>query len=118
MSPNSEKNSKLKKESIGQRESMGYMDLMRRIKSVLRHPDTERFVTVDGDTVIEEDFTKVMVDFPKSWSRQHIIASSWCGRIDSNGLQYGNGSLKCWTKDFVMNMKTHENHDGKDKNVI
>ena len=26
--------------------------------------DTERFVTVDGDTVIEEDFTKVMVDFP------------------------------------------------------
>ena len=72
---------------------------------------------MDGDTVIEEDFTKVMVDFP-SLGVDNTYQFSWCGRIDLNGLQYGNGSLKCWTKDFVMNMKTHENHDGKDKNVI
>ena len=30
---------------------------------------------------------------------------SWCGHIDLNGLRYGNGSLKCWTKDFVKNMR-------------
>ena len=34
------------------------------------------------------------------------------GNIDINGLKYGNGSLKMWTKDFVANMKTHENTDG------
>jgi len=28
-----------------------------------------------------------------------------------NGLIYGNGSLKCWTKPFVMGMKTHEESD-------
>ena len=26
---------------------------------------------------------------------------SWCGKIDVNGLMYGNGSLKMWTKEFV-----------------
>ena len=43
---------------------------------------------------------------------------SWCGKIDPNGLQYGNGSLKCLTKEFVKEMKIHETHDGKNKNVI
>ena len=96
-----------KKESLGQREYMGYMDLMRPHKVRAEASDTERFVTVDGDTVIEEDFTKVMVDFPSlGVDNTYSIQLVWAYR--SNGLQYGNGSLKCWTKDFVMNMKTHE----------
>jgi len=35
----------------------------------------------------------------------------WCGRNVINGLRYGNGGLKIWKKDFVLNMKTHENSD-------
>ena len=31
---------------------------------------------------------------------------------------YGNGSLKMWTKEFVKNMKTHENTDGADETSI
>ena len=31
---------------------------------------------------------------------------------------YGNGSLKMWTKDFVKNMRTHENTDGNDDTQI
>jgi hypothetical protein len=33
---------------------------------------------------------------------------SWCGQNVVNGLMYGNGGLKCWPKEFVLNMKTHE----------
>ena len=33
-------------------------------KACAEASDTERFITVDGDTKIEQDFTKVMVDFP------------------------------------------------------
>lgn len=79
--------------------------------------DTDRFITVDADTQIDEEFLNVLVDL-KSLGVDNTYQFSWCGRIDLNGLKYGNGSLKCWTKDFVKNMRTHENHDGNDKNVI
>lgn len=79
--------------------------------------DTDRFITVDADTQIDEDFLKTFVD-TKSLGVDETYQFSWCGKIDLNGLKYGNGSLKCWTKSFVKEMKTHENHDGKNKNVI
>ena len=61
-----------KRKYLGQREFHGVYGFDAAHKACAEASDTERFVTVDGDTVIEEDFTKVMVDFPKSWSRQHI----------------------------------------------
>jgi len=79
--------------------------------------ESNRFITVDADTQIEEEFLNVLVDL-NSLGVDDTYQFSWCGRIDLNGLKYGNGSLKCWTKDFVKNMRTHENHDGKSKNVI
>ena len=79
--------------------------------------ESERFITVDADTQIDEDFLKTFVD-TKSLGVDETYQFSWCGKIDLNGLKYGNGSLKCWTKSFVKEMKTHENHDGKNKNVI
>lgn len=79
--------------------------------------ETDRFITVDADTQIDEDFLKEQVDF-RSLGIDDTYQLSWCGRIALNGLTYGNGSLKCWTKSFVKDMKTHENHDGKNKNVI
>jgi len=79
--------------------------------------ESERFITVDADTQIDEEFLNVLVDL-NSLGVDDTYQFSWCGRIDLNGLKYGNGSLKCWTKSFVKDMKTHENHDGKDKNVI
>jgi hypothetical protein len=36
---------------------------------------------------------------------------SWAGKNIINGLVYGNGGLKCWPKNYVLNMKTHENAD-------
>ena len=33
---------------------------------------------------------------------------SWAGKNEVNGLVYGNGGIKCWPKEVVMNMRTHE----------
>jgi len=79
--------------------------------------DTKHFVTVDGDTIIDPKFIEVVVDTDAlGITDDHQI--SWCGKIDVNGLMYGNGSLKMWTKDFVKDMRTHENTDGNDETSI
>jgi hypothetical protein len=31
---------------------------------------------------------------------------------------YGNGGMSCWTKDFINNMRTHENSDGTAENDV
>ena len=36
----------------------------------------------------------------------------WKAINNINGLRYGNGGMSSWTKDYVMNMKTHEHTDG------
>ena len=79
--------------------------------------ETKHFVTVDGDTVIDPEFLNVVLDLDQL-GVDDDFQFSWCGKIDINGLMYGNGSLKMWTKDFVKNMRTHENTDGNDDTQI
>ena len=71
---------------------------------------TDRFVTVDGDNTIRQEFINQVLDFDEHTDLEHSVIS-WCGRNSINGLLYGNGGLKCWPKQFVLNMKTHENAD-------
>ena len=79
--------------------------------------ETENFVTIDGDTIIDPKFLQVKLDLTElGASPEHQF--SWAGKIDINGLKYGNGSIKMWTRDFVNNMKTHENTDGSDETNI
>ena len=79
--------------------------------------DTKHFVTVDGDTIVDPKFMHVELDYEKL-GVDDDYQFSWCGKVNINGLMYGNGSLKMWTKDFVQNMKTHENTDGSDDTQI
>jgi hypothetical protein len=79
--------------------------------------DTKHFVTIDGDTIIDPKFMEVVLDLDKL-GVDDDYQFSWCGKIDANGLMYGNGSIKMWTKEFVKNMKTHENTDGSDETSI
>jgi hypothetical protein len=79
--------------------------------------ETKHFVTVDGDTIVDPKFIEVVLDLDKL-GVDDDYQFSWCGKIDVNGLMYGNGSLKMWTKEFVKNMKTHENTDGSDDTQI
>jgi hypothetical protein len=70
-------------------------------KAAAQLSDTERFITVDGDNIVDPQFFNLTLD---NTAKQ----LSWCGKNIINGLVYGNGGLKCWTKEHVMNMRTHE----------
>lgn len=72
--------------------------------------ETDRFITVDGDNRIREDFLNQIIDFEEHADLTSTVIS-WCGRNEINGLMYGNGGIKCWPKQYVLNMRTHENAD-------
>jgi hypothetical protein len=75
--------------------------------------ETEYFVTVDADNIIDPKFLEVEIDLDKlGLTPEHVF--SWCGRVHVNGLMYGNGGLKLWTRKFVNEMKTHENSEPTD----
>jgi hypothetical protein len=73
-------------------------------KAAANLSDTEWFITVDADNIVDPKFFDLDLDMtdPK------IQVYGWCGRNNINGLRYGNGGLKIWKKDFVLNMRTHE----------
>lgn len=75
--------------------------------------ETEYFVTVDGDNVVDPEFINVEIDLEElGLTPDHVF--SWCGKVNVNNLMYGNGGLKLWTRKFVNNMRTHENSDPSD----
>ena len=78
---------------------------------------TKYLITVDGDRQINPKILDVILDLDAMGMDSNWIFS-WCGHINVNGLKYGNGSLKLWTRKFVNEMKTHENYTGTDNNEI
>ena len=72
--------------------------------------ETPRFITVDGDNTVHAKFLEQEIDFDEHTDLENCVIS-WCGKNVINGLMYGNGGLKCWPKEFVLNMRTHENAD-------
>lgn len=75
---------------------------------------TDRFITVDGDNLVHPSFFDLEFQIPDHLSD---CVLSWAGRNVINGLVYGNGGLKLWTKDFVLGMKTHESADSDAESV-
>lgn len=76
-------------------------------KEAARQSETDWVVTVDADNIVDNKFFNLDLDF----NDDAIDVYSWLGRNNINGLQYGNGGLKIWRKDFILNMKTHEASD-------
>jgi hypothetical protein len=82
-------------------------------KACAKLSETEYFVTVDADNIVDPKFLEVEVDIDAlGLTPEHVF--SWCGQVHVNGLEYGNGGLKMWTRKFVNEMKTHENSDPDD----
>jgi len=77
-------------------------------KAAAMMAETDRFITVDADNIVDPAFFNVEVDMSKIGDTDVV---SWAGKNEINGLVYGNGGIKCWPKPVVMNMKTHENAD-------
>ena len=76
--------------------------------------ETEYFVTVDADNIVDPKFLEVEIDLDALGLTSENVFS-WCGRVQVNGLMYGNGGLKLWTRKFVNEMRTHENSDPDDE---
>ena len=74
--------------------------------------ETDRFITIDGDNRIRPNFLNQEINFEEHTDLQSCVIS-WAGKNIVNGLMYGNGGIKCWPKDFVLKMRTHENADPK-----
>jgi hypothetical protein len=82
-------------------------------KACAAQSETEYFVTVDGDNIIDPKYLEVEIDLNAlGLTPEHVF--SWCGNVHVNGLMYGNGGLKLWTRKFVNAMQTHENSDPND----
>jgi hypothetical protein len=79
-------------------------------KACAKLSETDRFITVDGDNRIKEDFLIQEIDFDEHADLSSSVIS-WAGKNVINGLIYGNGGLKCWPKEYVLKMRTHENAD-------
>ena len=82
-------------------------------KAAAEQSQTEFFITVDADNLVHQGFFDLDLDM----SDDSIQVYSWCGRNNVNGLMYGNGGLKLWNRNFVLNMKTHEEAESKNAQV-
>ena len=79
-------------------------------KAAANLSETDRFITVDGDNRIRDDFLSQSIDFDTNVDLTNKVIS-WTAKNTINGLTYGNGGLKCWPKEYVLDMRTHENAD-------
>jgi hypothetical protein len=68
--------------------------------------ETERFITVDGDNIVNREFFNQTIEFDSDLTEDCVV--SWASYNVINGLIYGNGGLKCWTRSIVNSMRTHE----------
>ena len=76
-------------------------------KEAARQSETDWVITVDADNIVDTKFFNTEFD-P---DQKNLQVVSWLARNKINGLRYGNGGLKIWRKDFILNMKTHEASD-------
>jgi len=79
-------------------------------KAAAEQSESDRFVTVDGDNRISDKFLTQEINFDENVDLTNKVIS-WTASNIINGLSYGNGGLKCWPKQHVLNMRTHENAD-------
>lgn len=84
-------------------------------KAAAQESDTERFILIDGDNIPDAAFfnKQILLD---DTNRNCVFR--WRARNEVNGLMYGNGGISCWTRDFVMNMRTHEASTGNDETDV
>ena len=84
-------------------------------KAAAESSDTDRFVLIDGDNLPYESFFNQQLKLD-SLNKECVFR--WRAVNEINGLMYGNGGMSCWTKDFVLNMKTHEHSEGDDETNV
>ena len=79
-------------------------------KACARLAETDRVTIIDGDNIIKPELIQQTVEFVDEVDLSKSVLSYAAENI-INGLQYGNGGIKNWNRELVLNMKTHENAD-------
>ena len=80
-------------------------------KACAEQSETDRFITVDGDNIVMDEFFNQQLEFPEKDHDGNDISESifsWNAKNLLNGLVYGNGGLKCWPKEYTLGINTHE----------
>jgi hypothetical protein len=77
--------------------------------------DTDRFILIDGDNIPDDSFFTKTLELDDS---NKDCVFRWKAQNTINGLRYGNGGISSWTKEFVYNMRTHENTDGRTETLV
>lgn len=83
-------------------------------KACAEQSETDRFITVDGDNIVMENFFEQILEVPDTDHDGNDLSQSifsWNAKNLLNGLVYGNGGLKCWPKEYALQMNTHESAD-------
>ena len=81
-------------------------------KAAAEKAETDFFISVDGDNIIDEAFLLESLDWTKTNPK---AVHRWRAKNNINGLVYGNGGLVGWQKETCLRMKTHENADKSNK---
>ena len=83
-------------------------------KAAAEVAETDFFISVDGDNIIDETFLLQTLD----WSKTNKKAvHRWRAKNNINGLVYGNGGLVGWDKETCLSMRTHENADSEENQI-
>ena len=85
-------------------------------KAAAEASTTERFILIDGDNMPYPEFFNQTLDFKDDEWESAVYR--WRAKNNINGLMYGNGGVSSWTRNFVNNMRTHENTDGASANDV
>jgi len=76
--------------------------------------ETDFFISVDGDNILDEKFLLETLDWTKT---NKMAVHRWRAKNNINGLVYGNGGLVGWHKETCLNMRTHENADTEENQI-
>ena len=83
-------------------------------KAAAELAETEFFISVDGDNIIDESFLLQTLDWAKTNKK---AVHRWRAKNNINGLVYGNGGLVGWDRETCLTMKTHENAETEENKM-
>jgi hypothetical protein len=83
-------------------------------KAAASEATTDHFITIDADCIVDRGFFEIAIDDALLTERTIV---SWPGRNHVNGLVYGGGSIKCWPRAHVLEMRTHESAAPEEQSV-
>lgn len=66
---------------------------------------SSRLLVIDGDNTLLPQFFSERISLFHCF-KDHVI--SWSAVNSINGLEYGNGGVKSWKREVILNMNTHE----------